>query len=88
MNTPLCTVCHVRTCWWDSKNSLYSPYCGNTCRLSQNQNRPYQPTRAVQGQPICRICDNVAYFDGFRWSPGCSRTHAQMAIARGCHTPR
>ena len=38
----------------------------------------------TQGMLLCQICNNRAH----PGSPGCSRTHAQMAIAKGLYHPR
>ena len=96
MSAPNCTVCS-RPCYFDPNRGCYSATCSRTCqsRLSQqsyhqqSQQQPrYNPQRAVQGQPICRMCDNAAFFDGIRFSPGCGRSHANIAIQRGFTTPR
>ena len=102
MNVPKCIKCQ-KPCWFDMARGTYSSYCGNTCRLGLAQpvqnhqpiSRPvsqpipiHRPTHAVQGQPICRMCSNAAFYDGYKFSPGCGRTHASEAIALGFTTPR
>ena len=89
MNAPKCIKCQL-TCWFDKSKGTYSSYCGNTCRLGQVSQpvQYYQPTTAKQGQFMCRICSNAAFYDGRKFSPGCGRTHATQAIAMGFTTPR
>ena len=48
MNAPTCTKC-LRPCFFDRKSMTYSPYCGNTCRLSIPA--PRQQPRHQQPQP-------------------------------------
>ncbi|AGF85636.1 hypothetical protein QJ854_gp146 [Moumouvirus goulette] len=91
MSSANCTVCQTRPRWYDSTRGSYSPYCSNTCRdrSYQTTKSPKHPTLAYQGMPKCRICDNAAYYDqsSSHYSPGCTRTHSQLAMARGFTTP-
>ncbi len=45
---------------------------------------------ANPGQPKCRECDKPAYWDEAKqhYSPGCGKTHANQAIAKGFHGPQ
>ena len=89
MNTPICTVCRSRSCYYDSSRASYSPYCSNTCKQNgQTFVQKSQPMRAVQGQPICRMCYNAAFYDGTKYSPGCCKSHAQQAMSYGFYTPK
>ena len=49
-----------------------------------------RPTRAIQGQPMCRICSNAAFFDdeSKRFYPGCTKSHSRQAIGLGYIKPR
>ena len=31
MDTPICTVCQFRSCWYDTSKGSFSPYCAPTC---------------------------------------------------------
>lgn len=99
MSAPICINCNAKACWYDDSRKSYSNYCSNTCRSSvqqptyttiSSQKRPptYYGTHAIQGQPICQMCNNAAYYDGYKYSPGCGRGHAQQAIAKGFTGPR
>ena len=95
MNAQFCSVCHLKPRFFDHQRGCYSATCSRTCqsRLSQQsqpqQTQPrYNPQTAVQGQPICRMCNNAAFFDGRDYSPGCGRYHANQAIQLGFRTPR
>lgn len=84
MSSPkLCIVCNKKNGWYDQYRGQFSPYCSNTCRLSTQR-------AASQGQPICRMCSQPAYWDANnnKYSPGCGITHANQAIRSGYTTPR
>lgn len=87
-----CTVCHVKPCWFDTAKNQYSPYCSNSCRIKMLTNQHkfvpiYNPNPAIQGQPICQICSNAAYFDGTKYSPGCCKSHCMKAQKLGLYAP-
>ena len=77
-----CIVC--------KNKSVYpgSQWCSNTCRFSGKDNA-YNNT-PQQGQPLCRICNNAAFFDSTtkKFAPGCTRSHTQQALSAGFHSAR
>ncbi|QGR53679.1 hypothetical protein [Moumouvirus maliensis] len=91
MSSGNCSVCGTRPCWYDSTRGSYSPYCSNTCRDNsyRSSGTTTRPVLAHQGMPKCRICDNAAFYDqnSRQFSPGCTRTHSQLAMGQGFTTP-
>lgn len=81
-----CQVCRQRQVFPGSV------WCGNTCRFSGRPGSANYQQQVViqQGIPLCRICNNAAFYDGARrsYAPGCCRTHTQQAIQRGFFNPR
>lgn len=82
----LCSVCNIR------QNYPGSKWCSNSCRFSGKPNSAnYKGNVAVtQGTPLCVYCNNKAYFDPLKnkFSPGCNRTHANLAISQNIFNPR
>lgn len=77
----LCVKCGIKNRWFDHVKQQPSMYCSRTCRDLDH------PKIAYQGQPICRMCPAPAFYDGYKFSPGCGRRHAQEAMAQGFTTP-
>ena len=80
-----CQVCHQRPVY---PNSIW---CGNGCRFSGKPGSAnHQITPITQGQPLCQICNNPAFYDSSikSFAPGCCRSHSQQAISRGHTKPR
>ena len=87
----LCQIC-ANGAFYDHSGKKWSPGCTYSHAVEAGRRGLYTPryvtAPAVQGQPLCQICDNAAYYDGHKYSPGCNRTHANLAHSQGLHNPR
>ena len=77
---PKCTFCQTTNCSQKLDGS-YHPFCSKTCADFK--------LNPQQGQPLCYICKQAAYYDFTtkKFSPGCGKTHAQLAISKGLFHP-